>query len=251
MTAPEEPGFATDSLIGHLVELRHRLLRGVTVLILVFVALLPVAGRLYTWLAAPMLAKLPAGAHQIAIDPLSPFFTPIKLAFFAALMLSMPFLIYQAWAFVAPGLYKHEKKLALPLLGSAVVLFYAGCAFAYFLVLPMVFGFLEKITPVGVQATPDIAHYLDFVLVLFVAFGASFEVPVVVVVLVLLGLVTPAQLKEARGYVIVGIFVIAAVITPPDAISQLMLAIPMMLLYEIGLIASRFVVARPGRQAPP
>src|SRR4249919_2355887 len=223
-----DDGFAADSLIGHLVELRQRLLRGVTMLVLVFLALLPFAGKLYTWLAAPMLAKLPAGTLQIAIDPLSPFFTPIKLAFFAALLLSMPFLIYQAWAFVAPGLYKHEKRLALPLLGSAVVLFYAGCAFAYYLVLPMVFGFLERVTPVGVQATPDIAHYLDFVLVLFVAFGASFEVPVVVVVLVLLGLVTPAQLEEARGYVIVGIFVIAAVITPPDAISQLMLAIPMM-----------------------
>ncbi len=250
MTAPDDEGLVADSLIGHLVELRRRLLRGVVMLVLVFVALLPVANRLYTWLAAPMLAKMPAGATLLAIDPLSPFFTPIKVAFFTALVLSMPFLIYQAWAFVAPGLYRHEKKLALPLLGSAVLLFYAGCAFAYYLVLPMVFGFIERVTPVGVQATPDIAHYLDFVLVLFVAFGASFEVPVVVVVLVLLGIVSPAQLKQARGYVVVAIFIIAAVITPPDAISQLMLAIPMMLLYEVGVFAARFVSARPGRREP-
>ncbi|HMB57297.1 MAG TPA: twin-arginine translocase subunit TatC [Arenimonas sp.] len=244
MSARDE-NFPEESLIGHLIELRRRLLRGVAFLMLVFVALLPVANKLYSWLAAPMLAKLPVGGHQIAIDPLSPFFTPIKLAFFAALMLSMPFLIYQAWAFVAPGLYKHEKRYALPLLASAVTLFYAGCAFAYYLVLPMVFAFLQRVTPVGVEAMPDITHYLDFVLVLFLAFGASFEVPVAVVVLVLLGLVTPQQLKEARGYVVVGIFIVAAVITPPDAISQLMLALPMMLLYEIGVIAAGFVASRP------
>lgn len=234
-----------ESLLAHLIELRARLLRASIALLLVFLALLPFANELYAWLAKPLLAKLPAGSHLVAIEVASPFFTPIKLAFFAALMLAMPYLLYQAWAFVAPGLYRHEKRMAKPLLVATVLLFYAGCAFAYFLVLPMVFGFLSKVTPEGVTMTTDISRYLDFVLVLFLAFGASFEVPVAVVVLVLLGLVTPAQLREARGYVIVGIFIIAAIITPPDAVSQLMLAIPMMILYEIGLVAARLVARRP------
>jgi sec-independent protein translocase protein TatC len=233
-----------DSLIGHLLELRSRLLRAVVALLLVFFALLPFANRLYSWLAKPLLATLPAGTHLVAIEVASPFFTPVKLAFFAALMLAMPYLLYQAWAFVAPGLYRHEKRMARPLLAAAVGLFYLGCAFAYFLVLPMVFAFLNRVTPVGVTMMTDISHYLDFVLVMFVAFGTSFEVPVAVVILVLLRLVTPAQLAQARGYVIVGIFVVAAVLTPPDAISQLMLALPMMVLYELGLIAAR-LVARP------
>jgi len=233
-----------DSLIGHLLELRSRLLRAVVALLLVFFALLPFANRLYSWLAKPLLATLPVGTHLVAIEVASPFFTPVKLAFFAALMLAMPYLLYQAWAFVAPGLYRHEKRMARPLLAAAVGLFYLGCAFAYFLVLPMVFAFLNRVTPVGVTMMTDISHYLDFVLVMFVAFGTSFEVPVAVVILVLLRLVTPAQLAQARGYVIVGIFVVAAVLTPPDAISQLMLALPMMVLYELGLIAAR-LVARP------
>jgi sec-independent protein translocase protein TatC len=233
-----------DSLIGHLLELRSRLLRAVVALLLVFFALLPFANRLYSWLAKPLLATLPVGTHLVAIEVASPFFTPVKLAFFAALMLAMPYLLYQAWAFVAPGLYRHEKRMARPLLAVAVGLFYLGCAFAYFLVLPMVFAFLNRVTPVGVTMMTDISHYLDFVLVMFVAFGTSFEVPVAVVILVLLRLVTPAQLAQARGYVIVGIFVVAAVLTPPDAISQLMLALPMMVLYELGLIAAR-LVARP------
>lgn len=234
-----------ESLLAHLIELRARLLRGAIALLLVFVALLPFANELYAWLAQPLLAQLPAGSHLVAIEVASPFFTPIKLAFFAALMLAMPYLLYQAWAFVAPGLYRHEKRLAKPLLVATVLLFYAGCAFAYFLVLPTVFGFLNKVTPEGVTMTTDISRYLDFVLVLFLAFGASFEVPVAVVVLVLIGIVTPAQLREARGYVIVGIFIVAAIITPPDAVSQLMLAIPMMILYEIGLVAARLVARRP------
>ncbi|MFT3807870.1 twin-arginine translocase subunit TatC [Arenimonas sp.] len=237
-------GPRSESLLAHLIELRARLLRASIALLLVFLALLPFANELYAWLAKPLLAKLPAGSHLVAIEVASPFFTPIKLAFFAALMLAMPYLLYQAWAFVAPGLYRHEKRLAKPLLVATVLLFYAGCAFAYFLVLPMVFAFLSKVTPEGVTMTTDISRYLDFVLVLFLAFGASFEVPVAVVVLVLLGIVTPAQLREARGYVIVGIFIVAAIITPPDAVSQLMLAIPMMILYEIGLVAARLVAKR-------
>jgi len=239
-----------DSLIGHLLELRSRLMRAVSALLLVFVALLPFANRLYSWLAKPLLAVLPSGAHLVAIEVASPFFTPVKLTFFVALMLAMPVLLYQAWAFVAPGLYRHEKRLARPLLVASLLLFYLGCAFAYFLVLPMVFGFLYRVTPAGVTMMTDISRYLDFVLVLFLAFGASFEVPVAVVVLVLIGVVTPEQLRQARGYVVVGIFILAAIITPPDAISQLMLAIPMMALYELGLIAARMVARRPPEPAP-
>ena len=239
MTADTEP-----RLIDHLVELRARLLRGIGGLLLVFVALLPFANRLYAWLAAPLLAKLPAGGQLIAVEVASPFFAPLKLAFFVAVVVAMPWLLYQAWAFVAPGLYAREKRLAWPLLASALVLFYAGCAFAFFLVLPAVFGFLAQVTPEGVAMMTDINAYLDFVLVIFLAFGLSFELPVALVILVLLGWVTPAQLREWRGYAIVGIFVLAAVVTPPDVVSQLLLAIPMVLLYELGIIAARLLGSR-------
>ena len=239
MTADTEP-----RLIDHLVELRARLLRGIAGLLLVFVALLPFANRLYAWLAAPLLAKLPAGGQLIAVEVASPFFAPLKLAFFVAVVLAMPWLLYQAWAFVAPGLYAREKRLAVPLLASALVLFYAGCAFAFFLVLPTVFGFLAQVTPEGVAMMTDINAYLDFVLVIFLAFGLSFELPVALVILALLGWVTPAQLREWRGYAIVGIFVIAAIVTPPDVVSQLLLAIPMVLLYELGIVAARLIAPR-------
>ncbi len=231
-------------LIAHLLELRSRLLRGAAGLLLALLCLLPFANTLYGLLAQPLLDKLPKGGQLIATQVASPFFAPMKLAFFAALMIAMPWLLYQAWAFVAPGLYKREKKLALPLLASALVLFYAGCAFAFFLVLPMVFGFLTKVTPAGVAMMTDISAYLDFVLVLFLAFGLSFELPVALVILALLGWVTPAQLREGRGYAVVGIFVIAAVMTPPDVVSQLMLAIPMCLLYEAGILAATMVAPR-------
>lgn len=243
---PSAPAAGEDGLFSHLLELRTRLLRAVLALVAVFVLLLPFANRLYHLLAAPLLAKLPAGSQLVAIDVASPFFTPIKLAFFTALLVAMPVVLYQAWAFVAPGLYRHEKRLATPLLVSSVLLFYLGCAFAYFLVLPMVFTFLTAVTPEGVAMMTDISRYLDFVLVLFLAFGASFEVPVAVVILVALGWVTPAQLREARGYVVIGIFVIAAVITPPDVVSQLLLAIPMVLLYELGILAAVAI----GRRTP-
>ena len=231
-------------LIAHLIELRSRLLRAIGGLLLVLIALLPFANKLYAWLAQPLLDKLPAGGRLIATQVASPFFAPMKLAFFVALVVAMPWLLYQAWAFVAPGLYRREKRLALPLLSSALLLFYAGCAFAYFLVLPMVFGFLARVTPDGVAMMTDISSYLDFVLVLFLAFGLAFELPVALVILVLLGWVTPAQLREGRGYAVVGIFVIAAIVTPPDVISQLMLAIPMCLLYEAGILAASMVVPR-------
>jgi len=235
---------AEPRLIDHLIELRARLLRAVAGLFVVLLALLPFANKLYAFFAAPLLAKLPAGGQLIAVEVASPFFAPLKLAFFVALMVSMPWLLYQAWAFVAPGLYQREKRLALPLLVSAMGLFYAGCAFAFFLVLPTVFGFLAKVTPDGVAMMTDINAYLDFVLVIFVAFGLSFELPVAMVIAAALGWVTPAQLREARGYAIVGVFVIAAIITPPDVVSQLMLAIPMCLLYEVGIVASRWVIPR-------
>ena len=230
-----------QSFLSHLVELRARLLRAVLAVLGVFVCLVPFANRIYSVLAAPLLAKLPAGAQMVAIDVASPFFAPIKLAFFAAIMISMPMVLYQAWAFVAPGLYRHEQKLAKPLLVSATLLFYIGCAFAYFLVLPVVFGFLTGMAPEGVAMMTDISRYLDFVLVLFLAFGFSFEVPVAVVILAALGWVTIEQLKAARSYVIVAAFVVAAVITPPDVVSQLMLAIPMCILYELGLVAARML----------
>ncbi|GAA5067835.1 twin-arginine translocase subunit TatC [Lysobacter panacisoli] len=232
---------AEPRLIDHLIELRARLLRAVVGLLVVFLALMPFAAEIYGALAQPLLSKLPATGRLVAVDPAGGFFVPVKLAFFAAFLITVPWLLYQAWAFVAPGLYKREKRLALPLLVSAVALFYAGCAFAFFLVLPTVFGFLAKFTPDVVAMTPDIGKYLDFVLVIFLAFGASFELPVALVILVALGWVTPQQLKDARGYAIVGVFVIAAVITPPDVVSQLMLAIPMCLLYELGIVAARWV----------
>lgn len=232
------------SLVEHLVELRARLMRGLAGLMLVFLALLPVAHRLYAWLSRPLLDKLPEGAHLIAVEVASPFFAPLKLAFFVALIATMPWLLYQLWAFVAPGLYRREKKLALPLLASAVGLFYAGCAFAFFLVLPLVFGFLTSVTPEGVSMMTDIHAYLDFVLVIFLAFGLSFELPVAMSILALLGWVTAAQLREWRGYAIVGVFILAAVATPPDVVSQLMLAIPMCLLYEAGIIAARLLEPR-------
>ncbi len=240
----EDADGGSSSLLGHLIELRSRLLRAIVGLVLVFLVLLPFANRLYAVLAQPLIAKLPAGGKLIAIEVASPFFAPLKLAFFVAIVVAMPWLLYQAWAFVAPGLYRREKRLALPMLASALLLFYAGCAFAYFIVLPSVFTFLHKVTPNGVAMMTDISHYLDFVVVVFLAFGASFELPVALVILVLLGWVTPAQLRQWRGYAIVGIFVIAALITPPDVVSQLLLALPMIALYEVGILAARTVTRR-------
>ncbi|MFS8063905.1 MAG: twin-arginine translocase subunit TatC [Luteimonas sp.] len=242
--SPDAGDDPQGSLLDHLIELRARLLRAVAGLLLLFVVLLPFANRLYAWLAQPLLDKLPKGGQLIAVEVTSPFFAPLKLAFFVAIVVAMPWLLYQLWAFVAPGLYKRERKLALPLLASALALFYIGCAFAYFIVLPAVFTFLNKVAPAGVAMMTDISAYLDFVLVIFLAFGLSFELPVALVILVLLGWVTPAQLREWRGYAIVGIFVVAAVITPPDVVSQLLLAIPMVALYELGILAARAVAPR-------
>ena len=242
--AEHEPEGGEQSFLSHLIELRERLLKAVAAVLLILVALIPIANRLYAWLALPLIKHLPQGGTMIATEVASPFLTPIKLAFFVALIIAMPFVLYQLWAFVAPGLYRHEKRLALPILLSAMALFYVGCAFAYFLVLPAVFAFLTGVAPAGVAVMPDISHYLDFVLVLFLAFGLCFELPVVLIILVTLGVVTPAQLQKSRAYAIVGAFIVAAVLTPPDVLSQLMLAIPMIVLYELGIFAARFL-ARP------
>lgn len=245
---PETPDSqAESSLMEHLLELRTRLMRGLLGLAAVLVCLLPFAKPLYEHMALPLINQLPAAqvTQLIASEPTSGFFAPIKLAFFAALFISAPWLLYQAWGFVAPGLYRHEKRLAMPLLLSAIVLFYLGCAFAYFLVLPAVFHGLMLFTPDIITIAPDPAKYLDFVLVIFLAFGVSFELPVAMVILALLGWVKPQQLREGRGYAVVGIFVVAAIVTPPDVVSQLMLAIPMCLLYEAGIIASSWVAPKP------
>ena len=242
-----EAGLVETSLVEHLVELRARLIRALAGVLVALAALLPFVRTLYDHLALPLVRNLPADqfAKMIASEPTSGFFAPIKLAFAAAVFVMAPWLLYQAWAFVAPGLYRREKKLALPLLVSAVLLFYAGCLFAYFVALPAVFHALTLFTPDIVTIAPDPGKYLDFVLVIFLAFGVSFELPVALVILALLGWVTPAQLRESRGYAIVGIAVVAAVLTPPDAVSMLLLMVPMCLLYEAGILAARWLVPQP------
>jgi len=251
MSEPDRPDDDEQSFISHLVELRERLLKAVAAVLAVLVALLPFANRLYGWLALPLVSHLPQGGTMIATEVASPFLTPLKLAFFVALFIAIPVVLYQLWAFVAPGLYRHEKRLAVPILVSSVLLFYLGCAFAYFFVLPAVFKFTTAIAPAGVAVMPDIGHYLSFVLGLFLAFGLCFEVPVVVVILVAIGLVTPAQLAEGRRYAIVGAVVVAAVLTPPDALSMIMLAVPMCLLYEVGIVGARALTRPRAEPAPP
>jgi sec-independent protein translocase protein TatC len=243
-----DPGEGEQSFISHLVELRERLLKAVAAVLVVLVGLLPFANKLYGWLALPLLKHLPQGGTMIATEVASPFLTPLKLAFFVALFIAIPVVLYQLWAFVAPGLYQHERRLAVPILASSVLLFYLGCAFAYFLVLPAVFGFMTSVAPAGVAVTPDIGRYLDFVLMMFLSFGLCFEVPVVLVILAVLGVVSPDQLAGSRRYAIVGSFVVAAVLTPPDILSQTMLAVPMCLLYEVGIVGAR-LLTRPARAA--
>ncbi|MBF4989919.1 twin-arginine translocase subunit TatC [Methylophilus sp. QUAN] len=235
----------TESFISHLIELRNRLLRAIVGWLLVFVALFPFADKLYSLLAAPLLSKLPQGAQMIATAVTTPFFVPMKVTMLTAFLIALPWMIYQCWAFVSPGLYTHEKRLIRPLLAAAIVLFFVGMAFAYFVVFPVVFSFLVGSAPQGVTVMTDIAEYLDFVIGLFVAFGFAFEVPVAVVLMALMGWVTLAQLKESRSYVIVGAFVLGAIFTPPDIVSQCMLAIPLWLLYEIGLLVVRWLPTAP------
>ncbi|MGC1549136.1 MAG: twin-arginine translocase subunit TatC [Rhodanobacter sp.] len=242
MATPELDVDLQQGLFSHLIELRSRLMKAVATVLLVLLGLAPFANKLYSELAAPLVARLPQGAHLIATEVASPFVTPLKLAFYTSLFISMPMILYQLWAFVSPGLYKHEKRLARPLLVATLVLFYLGCAFAYFLVLPAAFRFLTAVTPQGVEMMTDITHYLDFVMLMFFAFGLCFEVPVAVVILAAVGVVDLAKLRNGRRYAFVGAFAISAFITPPDITSMIMLAIPMCLLYELGVLAVSWLV---------
>jgi sec-independent protein translocase protein TatC len=231
----------TESFISHLIELRNRLLKVVLGLVLVFICLFPFANKIYALLAAPMLAKLPEGGQMIATAVTTPFFIPMKVAMMAAFVIALPHTLYQIWAFVAPGLYAHEKKLMVPVIAASSLLFLTGMAFAYFAVFPTVFGFIVSSAPAGVAVMTDISEYLDFVMTLFMAFGLAFEVPIAVVLIARFGWVTIAQLKEARSYVIVGAFIIGAIFTPPDIISQFMLAVPLWLLYEAGIVVAQLI----------
>ncbi|HEY8118344.1 MAG TPA: twin-arginine translocase subunit TatC [Methylophilaceae bacterium] len=235
----------SDTFISHLIELRERLLRIVIGFLLVFIGLFPFANKIYTLLAHPLLAKLPAGGQMIATAVTTPFFVPMKVAMLTAFLISLPHTLYQIWAFVAPGLYANERRFIAPLVVASTLLFFAGMAFAYFLVFPVVFGFITHTAPEGVAVMTDIGNYLDFVITLFMAFGMAFEVPIAVILLVRFGLVNISTLKEIRSYVIVGAFVIGAIFTPPDVISQVMLAVPLWLLYEAGILAAGFVEAKP------
>ena len=241
-----EPDGAQETFISHLIELRQRLVRAIVAVLVIFLGVAYWTKPIYSYLAQPLLAVLPAGSSMIATDVTTTFFVPVKVAMLVAFLIALPYVLYQMWAFVAPGLYQHEKRLVLPLLVSSTLLFFVGMAFAYFIVFPMAFKFFADFTPVGVTMATDIDKYFSFVLTMFVVFGIAFEVPVVEVLLVRIGAVTVAQLKDIRRYVIVGIFVVAAVVTPPDVFSQLALAIPLCILYELGIILSRFA----GKSAP-
>ncbi len=227
-----------NSFVSHLVEMRDRLLRAVLAVVIIFVLLFPWAQDLYALLAKPLLAALPKGGQMIATEVTTPFFVPIKVTMMAAFLLAMPWVFYQIWAFVAPGLYQNERRLGVPLVVASVILFLLGMAFAYFLVFPIVFGFIVGVAPEGVAVMTDIGKYLDFVMTLFMAFGITFEVPVAVVLLVKMGMVSIAKLREIRPYVIVGAFVVGAIFTPPDVISQFLLAVPLWILYELGIIVA-------------
>ena len=236
-----------ESFISHLVELRQRLVRAVGAVLALFVVLFlyPGSGTIYDYLALPLMNALPEGAKMIATGVITPFMVPVKVTALVGFMIALPFVLYQAWAFVAPGLYEHERKLALPLIVASTVLFFLGVAFCYFFVFGKVFAFIHDFAPKSITPAPDIEAYFSFVITMFLAFGITFEIPIVVIVLVRMGIVSVEKLREARPYVVVGAFVIAAVVTPPDVLSQFMLAVPMCLLYEAGLFLARFVGVRP------
>jgi sec-independent protein translocase protein TatC len=240
--SPREPeALAEGTLISHLLELRDRLLRALIAVFIVFVPLVFFSNELFTFVARPLIEKLPEGTSLIATSVVAPFMTPLKLALIAAIFVAMPYVLYQVWGFVAPGLYRREKRFALPLFASSVVLFYVGVAFAYFIVFPLMFAFLTTTTPAGVRMMTDMSSYLDFTLLLFFAFGIAFEVPIAVVLLASTGLVKVETLKKNRGYVLLGIFVVAAFLTPPDAISQSFMAVPMYILYELGILFAQYL----------
>ncbi|MBI4124092.1 MAG: twin-arginine translocase subunit TatC [Betaproteobacteria bacterium] len=236
-----------ESFISHLVELRSRLVRAVAAVGVLFIALFiwPGSGPIYDVLALPLMNALPEGAKMIATGVITPFMVPVKVTALVAFMIALPYVLYQAWAFVAPGLYEHEKKFALPLVVASSVLFFLGVGFCYFFVFGKVFTFIHGFAPKSITPAPDIEAYFSFVITMFLAFGITFEIPIVVVVLVRMGLVSVEKLREARPYVIVGAFVVSAIVTPPDVLSQFMLAVPMCILYEAGLFLARFIAARP------
>jgi sec-independent protein translocase protein TatC len=248
MSEESEP-LAEGTLISHLLELRTRLMRAFAAVLVVLIPCAIYANNLFEYLERPLQAQLPKGSSLIATSITSTFTTPFKLAFIVALIIAMPYVLYEIWAFVAPGLYKKEKRFALPLLVSSIVLFYCGVAFAYFVVFPVMFQFFISTTPKGVLMMTDISQYMDFVLVMALSFGAAFEVPVAVVLLITTGIVSIEKITAARGYVLIGIFVVAAILTPPDAVSQTIMAVPMYLLYEGGIIFAR--ILRRGQKKDP
>ena len=231
-------------LVAHLTELRDRLLRALLAVLIVFIGLFPFANEIYSFVSEPLRALLPAGTSMIATDVASPFLTPFKLTLVAAVFIAIPYVLYQAWSFIAPGMYRHEKRLAIPLLASSVVLFYAGAAFAYYVVFPLIFGFFTSVGPEDIAIMTDINSYLNFVLKLFFAFGISFEIPIAVVIMIAAGITTPEDLARKRPYVIVGCFVFGMLLTPPDVISQALLAVPMWCLFELGIVFGRLIKRR-------
>jgi sec-independent protein translocase protein TatC len=236
--------FLEDSFLSHLIELRNRLIRAVAAVIVVFLCLMPWASNIYDLLAAPMLHSLPDGAKMIATGVIAPFFVPVKVTLMAAFIIALPVVLYQAWAFIAPGLYAHERRFALPMVVGGTALFISGMAFCYFFVFKTVFHFIATFAPKSITVAPDIEQYLSFVMTMFIAFGVTFEVPIVVLLLVKTRIVTVQQLREARRYVIVGAFVVAAVVAPPDVTSQVMLALPMCVLYEVGILIAAVMVRK-------
>ncbi|QSA96146.1 twin-arginine translocase subunit TatC [Methylococcus sp. EFPC2] len=235
---------AEQPFIAHLIELRDRLLRAIVAVLILFIGLAYYANDIYSYLAGPLLKHMPAGSQMIAIEVASPFLTPFKLTAMVSVFLAIPYILYQGWAFVAPGLYRHERRLILPLLVASTFLFYGGMAFAYYVVFPLIFGFMTAAAPVGVTVMTDISQYLDFVLTIFFAFGISFEVPIATILLVWSGIVSREDMAEKRPYVIVGAFIIGMLLTPPDVVSQTLLSIPIWLLFELGLLFSRFFTRR-------
>ncbi|MDC0611192.1 twin-arginine translocase subunit TatC [Vibrio sp.] len=235
----------TQPLISHLLELRQRLLRSIVFVLVIFAALFYFSNNIYEFIAQPLIDRLPQGASMIATNVTSPFFTPMKLTLISAGFLAVPYILYQIWGFVAPGLYKHEKRLVLPLLVSSSLLFYCGIAFAYYVVFPLIFAFFTSINLGGVTYATDISSYLDFVLALFMAFGVAFEVPVAIILLCWTGATTPQDLSAKRPYIVVCAFIVGMLLTPPDIISQTLLAVPMCLLFEIGLLCARFYTKKP------
>ena len=240
-TETNDPG-QEQSFLSHLIELRQRLVRAAVAVLIVFLALTPFMKQIFDLLSQPMMAALPAGSKLLATGVTTPFMVPLKVTLFAALLIALPYVLWQAWAFVAPGLYKHERKLAAPLIASSVVMFFMGMAYCYFVVFGFVFKFIAGFAPISVNVSPDIDAYFGFVLGMFLAFGLAFEMPIVVVLLVRFGIAGIDKLKQVRPYVIVGAFIVAAVFTPPDVLSQLLLAIPLCVLYELGIFLARFVV---------